>query len=247
MVPRPRPPALSVVFPCYNEADRLQVAFQLVRENLMLGWEWIFVDDGSTDQTRLLIERFRQEAPDQIALVGLDGNRGKGGAVCAGIRQASGRLVGFIDADLAVSPLEFGHFLDDEEIGVGRTILIGVRLNSEDQPVERYLYRHLMGRVFQMLVRLLTGLAVYDSQCGFKLLATGPAKRVAEQMSCEGFAFDVEFLMWCNAHGLVIREVPVRWTEQGNSKVRPIHIFQMFCSILSMRRRLGRCRGQADV
>ena len=231
-------PELTVVIPCYNEASRLPRLFDLVRANRALDWEWLFVDDGSTDDTASLVQALVAEIPDKVALHALPANCGKGRAVREGLLRARGDLVGFVDADLAASPLDFRPFLQNDELHAGRCVIIGIRLKTHDGRVRRHLHRHLMGRVFQTLVSTVSGLNCYDTQCGFKLLSRDRARELAGHLRCDGFCFDVELLLLADRLGLRIVEYLIQWEEQGHSRVRPWHIVQMFFDIWRIRSRV---------
>ena len=229
---------LSVVIPCYNEAFRLGDFFSLIRNNSSLNWEWIFVDDGSTDQTGRAVNEFSQSFDlSRVHLVSVTPNQGKGNAVKQGILKAKGRLTGYVDADLAASPICFKKFINATDLREGEVILVGARVKTQDGKVERYLYRHLIGRVFQTYVSLITGLVVYDSQCGFKLISTAQAKKIAAQMSCSGFAFDVEIILLALSMGMSIREEMIEWREKGKSSIRAKHILQMLADVWKIRSR----------
>lgn len=234
---------LSVVIPCYNEAKRLGPMLDLVRANAGLGWQWIFVDDGSRDATAAVVETLAADPALDVALVRHPRNRGKGAAVRSGFLRADRELVGYVDADLAASPLEFQQFLNGEKLRAGRELLLGIRLLTEEKRVERTFFRHLIGRIYQTYVSNLTGLTVYDTQCGFKLLATDRARAIAEHLSCDGFAFDVELILLArDRFGMAIREEPIHWREQGDSRVLPHHAARMFWEILRIHRRLKKRR-----
>ncbi len=229
---------LTVIIPCYNEAERLSRFFTLIKANLELDWEWLFVDDGSRDTTANTIDDFRSIAPQKITLITLPHNQGKGRAVREGLLQAQGRMVGYVDADLAASPLLFKDLIEEPEIASGRELLIGIRVKTQDGKVHRLLYRHYMGRVFQTYTSIITGLSVYDTQCGFKLMETGMARKIARQMICLGFAFDVELILLAMKFGMKIREEMIPWQEQGDSRIRPRHIFNMAMDILRIAKRI---------
>ena len=232
---------LSVVIPCYNESPRLGPMLDLVRAQASLGWQWIFVDDGSADRTAAMVRDLAADTGAEVVLVRHERNRGKGAAVRSGFERAEGELVGYVDADLAASPLQFQPFLDGEALRAGRELLLGIRLLTEEKHVTRTFFRHFVGRIYQTYVSNLTGLTVYDTQCGFKLLATARAKEIAPEMHCRGFAFDVELILLArDRHGMRIREEPIAWREQGDSRVMPHHALAMFCEILAIRRRLRR-------
>jgi dolichyl-phosphate beta-glucosyltransferase len=240
-------PVLTVVIPCYNEAKRLPPLFSLIAAERERDWEWLFVDDGSIDDTAARIAEFADRHPGRVTLLKQARNFGKGRAVRDGILAAKGDLVGFVDADLAASPLEFARFLVDPELLDGQELLIGIRVKTHDGMVKRLLYRHIMGRAFQTFTSIVTGLTVYDTQCGFKLISREAGRRVAAEMQCDGFAFDVEMIMVACHQGLRIREEMIHWEEKGDSRVRPRHILQMARDILRFRRRLGKTKSRAEL
>ena len=237
---------LSVVVPCYNESPRLGAMLNLVRDHADLGWQWIFVDDGSADRTAAMVRDLAADSAAEVVLVQHERNRGKGAAVRSGFERTEGELVGYVDADLAASPLQFQPFLDDENLRAGRELLVGIRLLTEERNVTRTFFRHFIGRIYQTYVSTVTGLTVYDTQCGFKLLSAARAREIAPEMHCRGFAFDVELILLArDRHRMRIREEPIHWREQGDSRVMPHHALAMFFELLAIRRRL-RKRGGND-
>jgi len=231
---------VSVIVPCHNEATRLKSIFSLIEANAELGWEWVFVDDGSTDDTAVRIESFLRSDADRIRLISYEPNTGKGRAVREGLRQARGRLVGYVDADLAASPLDFAGFMDDPELLAGNELVAGIRVKGADTTVRRDTRRHVMGRVFRAYVQFVTRLNLHDTQCGFKLMAAETAHALAERLACNGFAFDVELLLLARVMGVRIREEPIDWAEQGRSTIRLAHILHMVIDLFLIRRRVRR-------
>ena len=233
--------AVSVVIPCYNEAPRLERWRELITANAFLDWEWIFVNDGSRDNSREVLATMAWDLePYGMRIVDLPRNCGKGAAVRAGFMAASRPCVGYVDADLAASPLVFQLYLDDA-VRQGRTLLVGIRLLTADRLVQRTLFRHILGRLYQTLFSCFLGSTIYDSQCGFKLLATAKARALAADMRCDGFAFDAELLLLAQQrHDMHLREVPIAWSERGGSSVRPWSAFRMLVDLWLIRRRLRR-------
>lgn len=231
---------LSIVVPCYNEAFRLPPLLALIDGNAERGWEWLLVDDGSGDRSPSMLAEFAAHTRADVRLLAHPENLGKGAAVRTGALAARQPMLGFVDADLAASPLDFQPFLDDPDLRQGNSLLIGIRLLTEEVRVRRHPLRHILGRLYQTYVAALTGLAVYDTQCGFKLLASNRARQLFGQMRCNGFAFDVELILLAKAAGMRVREVPIAWEEKFHSRVRPWTAARMFCDVLAMRRRLGR-------
>ena len=233
--------AVSVVIPCYNEAPRLERWREVIKANAVLEWEWLFVNDGSRDNSReVLTGMARDLGAYGVRVVDLPQNRGKGAAVRAGFLVASKPCVGYVDADLATSPLTFQLHLDDA-VCQGRTLLLGIRLLTADGLVQRKAFRHLLGRLYQTVFSWCLGSTIYDSQCGFKLLSTAKARALAADMRCDGFAFDAELLLLAQQrYDMHLREVPVAWVERGGSSVRPWSAFRMLIDLWLIRRRLRR-------
>lgn len=238
---------VSVLIPCYNEAPRLARWRELIKDYSALSWEWIFIDDGSRDQSgEILTAMERELAVHGMRAIKLPRNRGKGAAVRAGFLAASRPCVGYVDADLAASPLDFQHYLD-EELRAGRVLLLGIRLLTGEGLVKRSFFRHLLGRIYQTLFSSCLGSTIYDSQCGFKLLATAKARALAAEMRCDGFAFDAELLLLAQRHHhMRLREVPIAWIERPGSSVRPWSACRMLLDLCLIRRRLSRrAKGEA--
>jgi glycosyltransferase involved in cell wall biosynthesis len=194
-----------VVIPCFNEAQRLDVAafrdFAATTSDVQL----LFVDDGSTDSTLEVLEALRQTNPDRLILHKLPRNVGKAEAVRAGLLAACGMgapYVGFWDADLA-TPLEdiplFAKLLDEKP---NIEMVFGSRINLLGRNVHRNLMRHYIGRVFATAADLALGIGFYDTQCGAKLfrVSDGFISRLQKPF-IGGWIFDVE---------MVAREVQAR-------------------------------------
>jgi dolichyl-phosphate beta-glucosyltransferase len=167
----------------------------------------------------------------------MGGNFGKGAAVKAGVLAASGRRVAFMDADLAMPPEEFLKLW--EAVEGGAEIAIASR-HLEGSIVEnRGLLREMMGRIFNWLVSALVVDGFRDTQCGFKLFSREAALALFKRLETRGFAFDVELLARARRRGLPVKEVPVRWVDDGESRVRPVRdSLAMFRELFAIRRRL---------
>jgi len=226
---------LSIVIPAYNEVGRIEATLRACRAFLDARGdaqgEILVVDDGSTDGTAALVARTDPRA--QVLSYG--GNRGKGFAVKTGVLAARGERVLFSDADLS-APIEEVVKLEAALAG-GADVAIGSRgLPGSDIEVHQSMPREMMGRTFNVLVRLLVLDGLMDTQCGFKLLARDVAQGLFADMRVEGFAFDVELLWLARRRGLAIAEVPIKWRHVEASKVSPVvDASRMFRDIVRIR------------
>jgi len=242
----------TVVVPCYNEAERLDVdAFvSFVEDHPWLSL--IFVDDGSTDDTAKLIEAARRRSPQRIRCLTLAPNRGKAEAVRRGVLQAiedSPRLVGFWDADLATPLAEIDRFREYLQHDPELQMLLGSRVKLLGRHIERSEMRHTFGRIAATAVSGILGLPVYDTQCGAKLFVVRPGLEAlfAEPFSSR-WAFDVEILARWLIHREAgaevyrsIGEVPVReWIDVPGSKLRAKDFLGAPIDLWRIWRRYGR-------
>jgi dolichyl-phosphate beta-glucosyltransferase len=215
----PAVPAVSVVIPAYNEAGRiLPTLFSRLHHfaSQRLSHEIIVVDDGSRDATAALVREVARRLTS-VRLICLPSNLGKGAAVRAGVRNASGELVLVEDADGATPIAEFESLRSAVEGGAD--IAIGSRQPSEHTRVERRLKRWIMGRTFALLVNGWAVPGIADTQCGFKLFRSEVARRIFSLQQLNGFAFDVETLRIARVLDFSIAEVPINWADVAGSKV----------------------------
>jgi glycosyltransferase involved in cell wall biosynthesis len=186
-----------LVVPCYNERARLDVSeFERVLQTRKeLGF--VFVDDGSTDGTLHLVERF-ERADDRCAVLALPKNVGKAEAVRAGLRLAlagSAEYVGYWDADLA-TPLDVvGSFVAVLDERAQCQAVLGARVRLLGRRIERRAARHYLGRVFATAASVALKMPVYDTQCGAKLFRASPhLHAVLSTPFLSRWAFDVELI-----------------------------------------------------
>jgi dolichyl-phosphate beta-glucosyltransferase len=215
-------PYLSVVIPAFNEEERIGSTLKQVCEYLSrqsYTWEIVLVDDGSKDQTVAVARTIMTGQP--LRIVTHERNQGKGAAIKHGIVAAQGELRLFSDADLSTPIDELSRLL--QPLGEGYDIAIGSRGLKESRLERRQAwYRELMGRVFNLLVRLLVLGGIKDTQCGFKLFTAQAAQALFPLQTMQGYAFDVEILLRARQKGYKIKEVPVRWINSPASKIHPL-------------------------
>ena len=213
-------PQLSIVIPAYNEAARIDATIRGVLDCVAeRGWdaEVLVVDDGSTDGTPQIVERW-MERSDRLHLIQNPGNRGKGYSVRNGLLQAAGDVVMFTDADLSAPMVEAERLL--AALRDGADVAIGSRwLDRERQTIEQPLYRQLFGRCFNWITRRVMGLPFKDTQCGFKAFRREAAQVIFRLQTIERWGFDPEILFIARRLKYGIREVPVTWGHDERSRL----------------------------
>ncbi len=213
---------VSVIIPAYNEGNSVKSAIRVIDEFLRAGaedYEIIVVDDGSKDKSAQAVQQLANEN-NKIVLLKNGANRGKGYSVKRGMLQATGDIRLFADADMS-TPIET---LTDmiEFINKGYDIVIGSR-RTQGAVIEirQNFLRENMGRVFNLLVRLIVLRGFKDTQCGFKLFTKKAAENIFKLQKFDNFVFDVEILYIAKKLGFKIIEAPVKWYNSTDSRVRP--------------------------
>jgi len=215
-------PAFSIVIPCFNEEARISETLRVTLEYLAANAtesELIMVNDGSTDGTAGIARKILSETNIATRLLENFPNRGKGAAVRSGLLAARKPIGLFSDADLS-TPIEETPKLIAPIANSEVDIAFGSRaLDRSLIGVHQPWRREQGGRVFNLLVRVATGLPFWDTQCGFKAFRLDVCRPILEAAQIDGFAFDVELLFLAHRAGLRIREIPVRWNHAEGSKV----------------------------
>lgn len=213
---------LTIIVPAYNEAERLGRTLPQILDRLAdfpAGGRVLVVDDGSVDATGDAV-RGRMPAHPNLDLITLSRQGGKGAAVRAGIRAAATEVIGFMDADLST---DLRH-LDDAVAAIeeGADVVIGSRALRQSQTyVRQPLYRRVGARIFRELARQVGRLPdVPDSQCGFKFFRGPVAHDLFASTVIDRWMFDLEVLRLARHRGYTVRQLPVEWTNDPDSRLR---------------------------
>ena len=236
-------PFLSIIIPAYNEEKRLPPTLVRIADFLRhqpYPSEVLVVENGSTDNTSAVVETFiaEQLRPDEpFEMMLLHSAKGKGNAVKHGVIAGRGDYLLITDTDLSVPIEETPRFLPPvleisrKGIAIASREVAGAVRHGEPG------YRHLMGRVFNWLVRRMAVPGIHDTQCGFKCFGREAAQLVFPLQRIDGWGFDVELLYIAQRHGLPIVEVPINWYYRDDSRVRPVlDTMTMVGELLKIRR-----------
>lgn len=211
---------VSLILPAFNEAERIEQTIAQSIDYLRgrgLSYQVIVAADGD-DGTRELVRDMAKLDP-RISVIGRSERSGKGRGVREAVALAEGSIVGYVDADNKVPIKEF------EKIAVslkaGYEVVIGSRAMAESK-VEKSqpLYRQLGSRGFRVFLSTVVGLReIADTQCGFKFFSNRAAKLIFSHQKIDGYMFDVEILVLANRLRLPIAQVPIRWRDDGDSRL----------------------------
>ena len=229
-------PFLSIVIPSHNEEKRLPKTLEAIDEFLCrqaYSSEILVVENGSVDRTYQVAVGYCSRISN-LQVIQVEG-RGKGLAVKHGMLSATGEYRFFCDADLSMPIEEVNRFLPPQLPGV--EIAIGSREVPGAVRYNEPAYRHLVGRVFNSMVRLLALPDLNDTQCGFKCFRADVTEDIFPCQVFKGMSFDAEILYIATLRGYKITEVPIPWYFNADSRVRLFKdSFQMGKDLLTIRR-----------
>ncbi len=237
---------LLVVVPCYNEAKRLptQQFFDYAAQNQWVSF--LFVNDGSTDDTLLLLQNMHRQN-GQIHFLDLEKNGGKAAAVRQGMLYAaekfSSNYIAFWDADLATPLSEMAPMLEAMKHG-NYNVVTGMRLRRLGAKVKRKNSRHYLGRVFATTASNLLNLPVYDTQCGAKIYKTAIVTTLFNESFITKWLFDIELLARYIAHlghedaVRKIYEYPLySWCDVDGSRLKATDFLKAPLELLKIKRK----------
>jgi dolichyl-phosphate beta-glucosyltransferase len=203
---------ITIIIPAYNEENRILNSLNKIVNYFKDDYEIIVVDDGSTDDTRKLVEEF-----DNVIINEKRRNMGKGYSIRQGVSMASGELILITDADLSTPITDYeklNNYIDDYPIVIGSRSL-------DDSIVENKFFRVFLGKLGNIIIRLIVK-DINDTQCGFKLFKSSVAKLLFKKQKINGFGFDFEILLIAQKNKYKIREIPITYKHCEGSKVRAV-------------------------
>lgn len=242
-------PPFSAVIPAFNEANRIGDTLHATLDYLLRcspDSELIVVNDGSTDTTGDITREVLATAQVQTRLLENFPNRGKGAAVRKGLLAATRSIGLFFDADLSTPLEEIPKLIepiaaDEVDVAFGSRALDRSLIGTHQS-----WRREQSGRVFNLIVRLATGLPYWDTQCGFKAFRLDVCRPILEAARIDGFAFDVELLYRAYRARLRLREIPVRWNHSEGSKIELVRdSLRMFREVIALRKNIALEAGDA--
>jgi glycosyltransferase involved in cell wall biosynthesis len=211
---------VDVVIPVLNEERDLRNSVAILRQflgsNLKLRWRIVIVDNGSTDRTFSIAQQLAQKNTD-VAFISV-GERGRGRALRKAWLESEADVLTYMDVDLSTDLNAFPHLVAAiaEE---GYDLAIGSRLAHGAQVFRRSMKREILSRGYNLLIRLLFWHGFSDAQCGFKAISLSAARALLPFVEDNRFFFDTELLLIAEKSNYRIKDLPVRWTDDPDTRV----------------------------
>ena len=212
---------ITIILPVYNEEKRLEKNIEKLLayfKNKDWDFELIFVEDGSSDKTCSIVNRFSL-FENRIKLLSLPTRLGKGGSIISAVlSHITKQYVAYMDADLAAEPSELERLLNNSH---DSDVVIGSRILRDDlMTIKRPYYRSILSHSYSRLFRILFRIPILDPQCGLKLFRKQIVKNLFQAISTPDFAFDTDLIVTAFSQNLRVKEVPINWSHGTDSKVR---------------------------
>jgi glycosyltransferase involved in cell wall biosynthesis len=217
---------ISIVIPLFNEEKRLEFFFKKFKKfnsaKKKVLFEFIFVDDGSTDTTNEKILNFikkNKSKKNKFNLIKSDQNYGKGHALKLGIKFAKYNWILTMDADLSVDLFQILEWT--KKYNFEKNYAYFGSRNHPKSLIKYKYYRRVIGHILRVLVFLFVDNKIRDTQCGFKFYNKKYIKKIFSLINEKGFVHDIELVLLLKNNKIRIKELPIRWVHMDNSKLNP--------------------------
>ena len=231
--------SISIIYPVFNEEKRLRKTFldiiKFEQSNKFLKKEYIFVNDGSSDQTLSIIkQKFKNNK--KVKVISYNKNMGKGYALKKGVQIAKNDWVLTTDADCSVSNFQLLKWIEKKYLDQDNLIYFGSR-NHPLSVVKKKTLRKIVGMIFKFSIRFFFQIKISDTQCGFKLYKLNIAKKIFRKILINDYMHDIEICVIAKKLKLRIKDLPVKWTHIDHSKINFItDFFKVAFSLIKISR-----------
>ena len=215
--------SISVVLPFFNEEKRIKKSLKeinnFIKKNKKINIEIIFVNDGSNDKSSKILKEFiKLKKKMLIKLIEYKKNLGKGRALKTGIFKAKYKWVLTTDIDMSVPLSQILKWNYKNYLTNKYSVYFGSR-EHKDSKLDYKFHRKFLGYIFRFYSKILLGINLKDTQCGYKLYRTKVAKKIFKKLKSNGFEHDLELVMLLKKNNITIKELPVYWTHKNDSKL----------------------------
>jgi len=233
---------LSIIYPIYNESKRLKFILSDIekfnKKTKFLKKEYIFVDDGSSDKSKLILCNFlkrNKQTSIIYKLISYKKNKGKGFALKKGVFSSSKKWILTTDSDCSVSNFQILNWIKKKYIVNNLKIYFGSRLHF-DSKVKKIKSREIIGSIFRLIIYFLFDIKILDTQCGFKLYEAKVAKKIFKRIKTNGYLHDIEIVIISKKLSIKIKELPLKWTHKTDGKINFLtDLTKIIISLLKIR------------
>ena len=229
---------LSLIIPIFNEEQRLRSSLNIIKKffqkKIKKNIEVIFVNDGSTDNSKIIIDKFisKNKKSCQFKFINYKKNIGKGYAIKKGVLNSKNSWILICDADMSVNPNQFDTWFKEKKITNKYAAYYGSR-NHKKSIIKTSFIRKFLGLFFKLLIKAVFSIDLKDTQCGFKVFNKNYAYKIFKNLQSHRFAFDVELTLLLKNSNILIKELPLMWNHKDGSKLNIfLDIPKMFLDIL---------------
>lgn len=236
--------SLSIIYPIFNEENRLHDCFfdikKFYKKNNIKKIQFIFVDDGSSDNSKKIIEKFIKKKKN-FFLISHKKNLGKGAALKSGVNKAKYEWILTLDTDVSVKLSQLNIWVKKNFLKKNK-IFFGSR-NLKESNVKFIVIRKFVGLVFIFITQMLFNIKILDTQCGFKLYKKKIAKKIFSKLEENGFIHDIEIVLLAKSNNFTIKELPVTWSHKSNGKVNLISdSLKMLINLIKLKFRFNKLK-----